>query len=113
MRYLLMLWVQEDGWGRLTAAQQADGMAAYTAFTEALTASGALVANGRLQPSATATRVRAADGRTEVLDGPFAESKEQIGGFYLIEAADLDAALVWAARCPASGHGTVEVRPLG
>jgi hypothetical protein len=113
MRYLLMLWVQESGWGALTPAQQAEGMAAYGAYTEALNASGALVESGRLQPSGTATRVRTAGGRTEVLDGPFADSKEQIGGFYLIEAADLDAALAWAARCPASGHGTVEVRPMG
>jgi|SRR5579872_5686633 len=112
MQYLLMLYVDEAGWPRLTPAQQREGMAAYEAYTEALSASGALVASGRLQPSAIATTVRMAGAKARVLDGPFADSKEQVGGFYLIEAPDLDAALGWAARCPAAGHGVVEVRPL-
>jgi hypothetical protein len=112
MQYLLMLYVDEAGWPRLTPAQQQQGMAAYEAYTQALSASSALVTNGRLQPSAIATTVRMAEGKARVLDGPFADSKEQVGGFYLIEAPDLDAALAWAARCPAAGHGVVEVRPL-
>jgi hypothetical protein len=112
MKYLLMLYVQEDGWSKLTKAEQEQGTAAYTAYTEALQKAGAFVGGNRLQPSATATTVRVANGKSQVLDGPYADSKEQLGGYYLIEAPDLDAAISWAARCPAAGHGTVEVRPL-
>jgi hypothetical protein len=113
MQYMMLLYVNEAGWPQLTPAQQAAGTAAYTAYTEALQAAGALRANGRLQPVATATTVReTAGGKTEVLDGPYTETKEQLGGFYLIEAPDLDAALAWAKRCPAANHGVVEVRPL-
>jgi hypothetical protein len=112
MEYLLMLYVKEADWPKMTPAQQQQGMAAYMAYTEALTKAGAFKASGRLQPSSTATTVRVSDGKPQVLDGPFADSKEQLGGYYLIEAADLDAALSWASRCPAAGHGAVEVRPL-
>ena len=73
---------------------------------------GVLHGGNRLQPTATATTVRLADGKTQVLDGPYADTKEQLGGYYLIEAPDLDAALAWAARCPRAGHGIVEVRPV-
>ena len=68
--------------------------------------------NNRLQPSATATTVRTTAGKQQVLDGPYADSKEQFGGYYIIEVPDLDAALAWAARCPATGHGIVEVRGI-
>jgi hypothetical protein len=66
----------------------------------------------RLRPSNTATTVRIANGKTKVVNGPYAETKEQLGGYYMIEAADLDAAISWAARCPAASHGAVEVRPV-
>ncbi len=82
------------------------------AYTEALKQAGALKGSNRLQPTATATTVRTVDGKQQVLDGPYADTKEQLGGYYLIEVADLDAALSWAARCPGSQHGTVEVRPI-
>jgi hypothetical protein len=111
MQYMLMAYVQEHGWSKLTPAQQEQGMAAYMAFTEALTKAGALKASGRLQPSSAATTVRITDGKSQVLDGPYLDSKEQLGGYYFIEVADLDAAIAWAARCPAVGHGVVEVRP--
>jgi hypothetical protein len=65
-----------------------------------------------LQPRSSATTVRIANGKTQVLDGPYVDSKEQLGGYYLIDVPDLDAALSWAARCPAVSHGVVEVRPL-
>ena len=81
-------------------------------YWDAWSRAGAMVACERLQPSHASTTVRIRDGKTEVLDGPFAVTKEQLGGFYLIEAPDLDAALAWAARCPAASHGTVEVRPI-
>jgi len=112
MQYLLMLHLDESAWPKMTPEQQQQGMAAYKAYTEALMNAGALVGANRLQPSSTATRVRVADGKPVVQDGPFAETKEQVAGYYLIEAPDLDAALKWAARCPASGHGVVEVRPV-
>lgn len=111
MQYLLMSYVQEDGWNRLTTAEQQQGMAAYMAFTQALTKAGALKGSGRLQPSSAATTVRMADGKPQVLDGPYADTKEQFGGYFVIEAPDLDGAIAWAARCPAASHGIVEVRP--
>jgi hypothetical protein len=84
----------------------------YGAFTQSVADAGALLAAEALQPVATATSVRVRDGRTVTTDGPFAETKEGLGGLYLIEAPDLDAALAWAARCPGARYGTVEVRPI-
>jgi hypothetical protein len=112
MQYMLMLYLDEAGWPRLTPAEQEKGVAAYGAYTEALVQAGAMKAGGRLQPSSAATTVRLADGKAQVLDGPYADTKEQVGGYYLIEAPDLDAAIAWAARCPTAGHGVVEVRPV-
>ena len=112
MQYLLTLYADESGWGQMTPEQQQQGVAAYAAYTEALRSAGVLVNSNRLRPSATATTLRIADGRTQVLDGPFAESKEQLGGYYLIEAPDLDAAMQWAGRCPGVQHGVVEVRAI-
>lgn len=112
MQYMLMLYVNEAGWPKLTKSEQEQGMAAYVAYNEALTRAGVLQGAGRLQPSANATTVRIANGKPQVLDGPYADSKEQVGGYYLIDVPDLDAALSWAARCPAAGHGIVEVRPV-
>jgi hypothetical protein len=112
MQYLLMLYADESGWDKLTPEQQQQGYAAYMAYTEALKAAGAHKSSNRLQPVSTATTVRATNGKPQVLDGPYVDSKEQLGGYYLIEAPDLDAALSWAARCPGAGHGTVEVRPV-
>ena len=112
MQYLLMLYVNENGWTDLTPAQQQQGVAAYRAYTEALQQSGALRGSNRLQPTSAATTVRAVAGKAQVLDGPYAESKEQLGGYYLIDVADLDAAIAWANRCPTVNHGVVEVRPV-
>jgi hypothetical protein len=96
----------------MTPAQQEQGVAAYNAFTEALKKAGALVGSNRLQPTSAATTVRVANGKTQVLNGPYADSKEQLGGYYLIDVTDLDAAISWAARCPGASHGIVEVRPI-
>ena len=112
MQYILMLYVDEPGFPRLSPEEQQRGLAAYAAYTEALTKAGVIVGWNRLRPSPSATTVRNTDGRTQVLDGPYADSKEQLGGFYVIDVPDLDAALTWAARCPTTGHGAVEVRPL-
>lgn len=112
MQYTLLLYAQEDGWSKMTKAEQEQGVAAYAAYTEALGKAGVLKGTGRLRPSSTATTVRVANGKSQVLDGPYVDSKEQLGGFYLIDVADLDAALSWASRCPTTSHGIVEVRPV-
>jgi hypothetical protein len=112
MQFILMAYVQEGGWETMTKAQQEQGLIAYKSFTDALKQSGALVGSNRLAASSNATTIRAVDGKTQVLDGPFADTKEQLGGYFLIEAKDLDAAIAWASRCPATGHGAVEVRPV-
>ena len=112
MRYLLLLHVDESGWSRLTPAEQAEGMAAYGAFNDALAAAGALVSTGRLAQSAATLSIRTIGGQPVTMDGPFAETKEQIAGYYLIETPDQAAALNWASRCPAAGHGTVELREV-
>ena len=112
MQYLLMLYANETGWSKMTKAQQEQGYAAYMAYTEALKKAGAWVGSNRLQPISTATTVRVTDGKSQVLDGPYIDSKEQLGGYYLIDVPDLDTAISWAARCPGAGHGTIEVRPV-
>jgi hypothetical protein len=112
MQYLLLLHAEESGWSKMTQAEQQQGMAAYMAYTEALKKAGALVGSNRLQPVSAATTVKIANGKQQVLDGPYADSKEQLGGYYLIEAPDLDGAIAWAARCPGASHGTIEVRPV-
>jgi hypothetical protein len=112
MKYLLMAYVSEAGWTTMTKDQQEQGAAAYMAYGQALTQSGALLGSNRLKPTAAATTVRVTNGKSQVLDGPYADSKEQLGGYFLIDVPDLDAAMSWAARCPASGHGVVEVRPI-
>jgi hypothetical protein len=112
MQYILMTYVNDAGWSKLTKAEQKQGVAAYMAYSEALTKAGVLTGSNRLQGSSAATTVRVVNGKSQVLDGPYADSKEQLGGYFIIDVADLDAAISWAARCPAAGHGVVEVRPL-
>jgi hypothetical protein len=112
MQYLLLLHANENGWDKMTPAEQQQGMAAYMAYGEALRKAGAYVGSNRLQPVSAATTVKIVNGKQQVLDGPYADSKEQLGGYYLIEAADLDGAIAWAARCPGASHGTIEVRPI-
>ena len=104
MQYLLMIYLKEDAWPAMSQAEREQGMAAYQAYTAALTKAGVLVASNRLQPTTAATTVRIKDGKSEVLDGPYADSKEQLGGYYLIDVPDLDAAISWASRCPGAGH---------
>ncbi len=112
MRYILMDYVGEAGWPELTKADQEHWLGAYRAYVEAMAKAGVLRNSTGLQPSSAATTVRVANGKTQVLDGPYADSKEQLGGFHIIDVADLDAAIAWAARCPTALHGVVEVRPL-
>lgn len=112
MKYMLMIFGNEAAQQAATKEQTAQMMAAYGAYAEALGKAGVMAGGERLQPVATATTVRVANGKTEVLNGPYAETREQLGGFFLIDVPDLDAALSWAARCPGASHGALEVRPI-
>jgi hypothetical protein len=112
MQYLLMIYDEEAKIGALPKEKLGEIMGAFTAYTEALKKEGVWVGSNRLRPVATATTVRVQNGKTDVLNGPYAETKEQLGGYYLIDVPDLDAALSWAARCPGAGYGTMEVRPI-
>ncbi|MDQ0391996.1 YciI family protein [Labrys monachus] len=112
MQYMLMVYVDEAKWPAMSKAEQEQGLAAYGAYIEALKQADVLRASGRLQPSSASTTVRLANGRPQVLDGPYAEAREQLGGYFLIDVPNLDAALSWAGRCPGAAHGVVEVRPI-
>jgi len=112
VQYLLMIYANESEYATLTEAQRGERMAAYRGFLEALSKAGVLVSSGRLQASSNAATVRLANGKPQVLNGPYADSREQLGGFLLIDVPDFDAAISWAARCPGSSHGVMEVRPI-
>lgn len=112
MKYILMDYVQEAGWPQLTRNEQEHWLGAYRAYMEAMSNAGVLKSSSGLHPTSTATTVRVVQDKPQVLDGPYADSKEQLGGFHIIEVADLDAAIAWAARSPTALHGVVEVRPV-
>ena len=112
MQYLLMIYRNEAEHDKMDAATGQKMMEEYGAFTQSIIQSGNFKAGDRLQPVTTATTVRVRDGKTLTTDGPFAETHEQLGGYYLIEAKDLDAALGIAARIPGAKTGSIEVRPI-
>jgi len=112
MEYTLLIYADQAAFETISPAQMKETQAAYHAYTEALQEAGVLRGANRLRPTQTATTVRLRSGKTEVLNGPYAETREQLGGYYLVDVADLDAALAWAARCPGASHGIVEVRPV-
>ena len=112
MQYLLMVYVNEKDFEKIPEAQRGPALAAYNDYAASLKSSGHLVGSNRLKPTATATTVRVRDGKTQMTDGPFAETREQLGGYFLIEAKDLDEATKIAARCPGAQHGSIEVRPI-
>jgi hypothetical protein len=112
MQYMLLIYSNEAAMQKLRETQMSELVGSYMAYTKAMQESGVFVAGDRLQPTASATTVRVADGRSQVLNGPYAETKEQLGGYYIIDVPDLDKALAWAARCPGAQHGTLEVRPI-
>ncbi len=112
MRYLCLIYDEEK---KLNAMSKSDGeafMAEYFAFTEAIKKSGHHIAGEALQPVQTATTVRVRNGKVSTTDGPFAETKEQLGGYYLINAKDLNDAIQVASRIPSARIGTIEVRPI-
>jgi len=112
MRYMLLIYNDEAATANAPRERTEQILAAYGAYTEALKTSGAWLAGDRLRPTPAGASVRMADGKTNVLDGPYADTKEQLAGFYMIEATDFDTAKEWAGRCPAASTGTVEVRPI-
>jgi hypothetical protein len=112
MKYALLIYANEAN-----APTADDGAAyrispAYEAYMAQMQKAGVIVGGQRLRPTASATTVRTAGGKTQVLDGPYAESKEQLGGFFILDVPDLDAAVSWAARCPGASTGTIEIRPI-
>jgi hypothetical protein len=112
MQYLLLIYADEKVYTSQSQEAGAKHLAEYMAFTAEIKASGQLLGSNRLQPIAAATSVRVRDGKTQVTDGPFAETREQLGGYYLVEAKDLDEATKIAARIPGARVGSIEVRPI-
>ncbi len=112
MKYLCLIYDQEKNLGAMGKAESEAFMGEYKAFTQGIHASGHFVAGDGLQPTHTATTVRVRNGKTSTTDGPFAETKEQLGGYHLIEARDLNEAIQIAAKIPSARVGCVEVRPI-
>jgi hypothetical protein len=112
MQYMLLIHTSEDSWNSLSEVEQGEMYAGYGAFTEAIKAKGAFLAGDQLSGASDATTVRVRDGETLVTDGPFAETKEQLGGYYLVEAESIDEAIEWAAKIPGAKYGVIEVRPV-
>jgi len=112
MQYLLTIYRSEAELGKLSVAERKQMTADYGAFTQSIIQSGHFKAGDGLQPTTTATTVRVREGKMLTTDGPFAETREQLGGYYLIDAKDLDAALGIAARIPGAKTGSIEVRPI-
>ncbi len=112
MQVLLMIYSDEAAWAAMPDAEKGQVFAAYGAYSAALREAGANAGGNPLQPSMTAHTIRVREGAPQVLDGPYAETKEQLAGYYLLEVADMAEAIRWAARCPGAAHGTVEVRPI-
>lgn len=112
MRYMLLICGDEGSMATLSPEEGAEMVAAYDQFGHDATERGVLRGGERLRPSTDATTVQVRDGKVLTADGPFAETKEQIGGFFLVECEDLDEAIEWASRLPGAHHGSVEVRPI-
>ena len=112
MQYILLIYSNEVESAKMSEAEQQKEYQEYFDYTAALRDSGAYVTGEALHEVKTATTVRVRDGKTLTTDGPFAETKEQLGGYYVVEANDLDEAIKWAAKIPGAKHGSIEVRPL-
>jgi hypothetical protein len=112
MKYLLTIYTDESGFADVTPEEVQQVMAAYEAFGREVTDAGAMLGGEGLQPSSTATTVQVRGGETITSDGPFADTREQLGGYYLLDCRDLDEAIGWAAKIPGAQNGTIEVRPV-
>jgi hypothetical protein len=112
MKFLLSIYTDESSFADATPEDASNMTAAYMALTREMEAAGIVLGGEGLQPTTTATTVRVRDGERLLTDGPFAETRETLAGFYLIDVDDLDAALGWAAKIPGAASGSVEVRPV-
>lgn len=112
MKYAILVYETETNFSNRTDDQQETYWAAYHAYSQALAEAGVIAGGAALHPGHTGTTLRLHEGQRKVQDGPFADTKEQLGGFFIIDVPDLDVALDWAARCPAASGCGVEVRPL-
>ena len=113
MRYLLLCCFDEKRWKEIPESKRGGIMREYGELLQGLDKGGHHLASAKLQSSSTATTVRGRSGKPVITDGPFAETKEQLGGYYIIDVPHLDEAVKWAARCPAAQGGSIEVRPIG
>ena len=112
MHYMCLIYDDEDVWNGLPEDERNALYGEYTSFTESIREGGQYVQADQLQPISTATTVRVRDGKTLVTDGPFAETKEQLGGYYVLECENIDEAIAYAAKIPTAESGSVEVRPV-
>jgi hypothetical protein len=111
MQYLLLIYGDEKAWNSMSDQEIKATMQAYGDYSRELAAAGAMRGGSELAPVSTATTVRVRNGKAMTTDGPFAETKEQLGGYYLIEVANLDEAIHWAAKIPSAAFGSIEIRP--
>ena len=112
MKYLLMIYTSEQQDAQRTPEKQEANMGAYFAFTNEVREAGVMLGGEALQPTTTATTVRVRHGQTASTDGPFAETKEQLGGYYMLDCDNLDEAIKWAAKIPGAKDGSIEIRPV-
>jgi len=112
MQYLILIYSDEKADANATKAETDAWMGGYWAYTEAMDKAGVSKGGEALHPTSAATTVRVRDGKTMTIHGPFAETKEQLGGYYLVDCKNLDEAIEWAARCPGARVGSIEVRPI-
>jgi hypothetical protein len=112
MKYMMLIYDDEQAWEKLSETEKNKIYGEYGQFSQQIRSGGQYVAGSQLQPTSAATSVRLRNGKQLVTDGPFAETREQLGGYYLIEARDLDEAIAIAGRIPSARQGTIEVRPL-
>ena len=112
MKYLCLIYENEQAWATMPQAEADAIMGEYFAFTDSIKKSGHVLGGEALQPTQTATTVRVRNGKISTTDGPFAETREQLGGYYLLEAKDLNEAIQIAAKIPAARTGSIEVRPI-
>lgn len=112
MKYALLIYTAEQEWAAKSKEEQGRTYSEYWAYSTELKSSGKMISCDPLDPTATATTIRVRDGKTLPTDGPFADTKEQLGGIYIVDVKDLDEAMAWAAKIPDARNGSIEIRPL-
>jgi hypothetical protein len=113
VQYLMLIYGGEKAWASMSEEEMNKVYGEYMAYSKEMGLAGVSKGGASLQPIATATTVRVKGGKVQTTDGPFAETKEQLGGYYILDVPNLDEALKWAAKCPGAAYGSIEVRPLG